>query len=328
MLKEQYAGAQDWIDKGVLRNEVGLWNRSTFQYADWLDPKAPPDNPGDATTDKYLVSDAYLIHSTELVANMSTRLSLTENADKYTKARAKLTDAFQDAWVSENGTVANETQTGLTLPLYFRLFSDPAHYTSATERLVSLVKENEYKVGTGFAGTHILGHTLSEYGAADSFYGMLMQEEDPGWLFQVVMNGTTTWERWDSMLANGSVNSGSMTSFNHYAVGSVGSWIHENIGGLTPSEPGWKKFNVEVRPGGGLTEATTKFTSAYGLISTHWTLSTSKDNDNCSKKEKVFHLTVQVPPNSQATIQLPSSGSEKKPLVVGSGVHEYNSCVV
>ncbi|KAJ5404281.1 hypothetical protein N7509_004152 [Penicillium cosmopolitanum] len=328
MLEEQYAGAKDWIDKGVLRNEVGLWNRSTFQYADWLDPKGTPDNPGDATTDKYLVSDAYLIHSTELVANMSTQLSLVENAEKYTKARAKLTNAFQDAWVSQNGTVANETQTGLTLPLYFRLFSDPAHYTSATKRLVNLVKGNEYKVGTGFAGTHILGHTLSEYGAADSFYGMLMQEEDPGWLFQVVMNGTTTWERWDSMLANGSVNSGSMTSFNHYAVGSVGSWIHENIGGLTPSEPGWKKFNVEVRPGGGLTEATTKFTSAYGLISTHWTLQMSKGHDNCSKKERVFHLTVQVPPNSQATVQLPSSGSEKKPIVVGSGVHEYESCVV
>ena len=42
MLQEQYDGAKDWIDKGILRNDVGLWNRSTFQYADWLDPKAPP----------------------------------------------------------------------------------------------------------------------------------------------------------------------------------------------------------------------------------------------------------------------------------------------
>lgn len=326
MLQEQYDGAKDWIDKGVLRNEVGLWNRSTFQYADWLDPKAPPEDPGDATTNKYLVSDAYLIHSTELVANMSSHLSLTANAEKYAKSRTKLTKAFQNAWISHNGTVANETQTGLTLPLYFRLFSNQAQYTSATNRLVEIVKDNGYKVGTGFAGTHLLGHTLSEYGAADAFYGMLMQEEDPGWLFQVVMNGTTTWERWDSMLANGSVNSGSMTSFNHYAVGSVGSWIHENIGGLTPSEPGWKKFNVEVRPGGGLSEATTKFTSPYGLVSTHWTVGASKGQNGCSKKEQAFHLTVQVPPNSQATIHLPSSGPGKK-HVVGSGVHKYSSCV-
>ncbi|OQE20847.1 hypothetical protein PENFLA_c015G02397 [Penicillium flavigenum] len=327
MLQEQYAGAKDWIDKGILRNEVGLWNRSTFQFADWLDPKAPPDDPGDATTDKYLVSDAYLIHSTELLANMSALLSHAEDAEEYTESRQKLTQAFQDAWVSQNGTMANETQTGLALPLYFKLFSEPEHYTSATNRLIDLVKENEYKVGTGFAGTHILGHTLSEYGAADTFFGMLMQEEDPGWLFQVVMNGTTTWERWDSMLANGSVNSGEMTSFNHYAVGSIGSWIYENIGGLTPSEPGWKKFNVEVHPGGGLSEATTKFTSPYGLISTHWELDESQEDDDCSKEEKAFRLTVQVPPNSQATIYLPSSGSAKRTVVVGSGVHKYSSCV-
>ena len=121
MLQEQYAGAKDWIDKGILRNEVGLWNRSTFQYADWLDPKAPPDNPGDATTDKYLVSDAYLIHSTELLANMSAHLSHADDAEKYAKSRQKLTKAFQDAWVSQNGTMANETQTGLTLPLYFQI---------------------------------------------------------------------------------------------------------------------------------------------------------------------------------------------------------------
>ncbi|KAJ5575728.1 hypothetical protein N7535_002654 [Penicillium sp. DV-2018c] len=327
MLQEQYMGAKDWIDKGVIRNEVGLWNRSTFQYGDWLDPLAPPEDAGDATTNKYLVSDAYLIHSTELVANMSTHLSLTKDAEKYTESRTKLTKAFQDAWVSQNGTVANETQTGLTLPLYFRLFSDPGQYTSATNRLVDLVKTNGYKVGTGFAGTHILGHTLTQYGAADAFYGMLMQEDDPGWLFQAVMNGTTTWERWDSMLANGSVNPGSMTSFNHYAVGSVGSWIHENVGGLTPSEPGWKKFNVEVRPGGGLSEATTKFTSPYGLISTHWTLGGSQSQNDCPKKESALRLTVQVPPNSQATVILPSSGSEEKRFVVGSGVHEYSSCV-
>ncbi|KAJ5097896.1 hypothetical protein N7532_004897 [Penicillium argentinense] len=286
MLQEQYAGAKDWIDKGVLRNEDGLWNRSTFQYADWLDPKAPADDPGDATTNKYLVSDAYLIHSTEMLANMSTALSLFPNAKHYAKSRSKLTKAFQDAWISQNGTLANETQTGLTLPLYFRLFSSPAQYDSAINRLVKIVKGNDYKVGTGFAGTHLLGHTLSEYGAADAFYGMLLQEEDPGWLFQVVMNGTTTWERWDSMLANGSVNPGSMTSFNHYAVGSVGSWMHENIGGLTPAEPGWKKFNVEVRPGGGLNKASTQFISPYGRVSTNWTLDESSGTHGCPEKQK------------------------------------------
>ncbi|KAL5340938.1 bacterial alpha-L-rhamnosidase-domain-containing protein [Aspergillus crustosus] len=319
LLREQYPGAQEWLDKGVLRNEAGLWNRSTFQFADWLDPLAPADSPGDATTNPHLVSDAYLIHSTELVANISSYLDLSDNAKKYAHDRANLTRAFQRAWISNNGTVANETQTGLTLPLYFNLFADFSHYTSAISRLRTIVQDNEYKVGTGFAGTHLLGHALSKYDAADTFYQMLLQEENPGWLYQVTLNATTTWERWDSLLPGGSVNPGEMTSFNHYAVGSVGSWMHENIGGLTPAEPGWRRFNVEVKPGGGLTSAEASFVTPYGLAESSWVVD---DGD-------VFRLTVTVPPNTQAKVIIPGKvKGGKGSVVVGSGVHRFESRLV
>ncbi|KAL4997534.1 bacterial alpha-L-rhamnosidase-domain-containing protein [Aspergillus recurvatus] len=315
MLSEQYAGATAWLDKGVLRNEVGLWNRSTFQYADWLDPLAPPDDPGAATTNKYLVSDAYLIHSTELVANISAYLGRRDNAEKYAADRANLTRAFQKSWISANGTVANETQTGLTLPLYFKLFQQPEHYTAAASRLVDIITENDYKVGTGFAGTHILGHTLSAYNASSTFYNTLLQEDVPGWLFQVLMNGTTTWERWDSMLANGSVNPGEMTSFNHYAVGSAGAWMHENIGGLKPIEPGWRRFAVDVRVGGGLSSAQERFLSPYGVVESSWRVSRGR-----------FVLSVRVPPNSEAVVSLPGvPRGGRKEVVVGSGVHRFES---
>ena len=45
-----------------------------------------------------------------------------------------------------------------------------------------------------------------------------------------------------------------MTSFNHYALGSVAEWMHAHIGGLETIEPGWKKFRVAPIVGGGLTE--------------------------------------------------------------------------
>ncbi|KAL4902713.1 hypothetical protein BDW74DRAFT_186680 [Aspergillus multicolor] len=315
MLAEQYPGAQVWIDKGILRNEVGLWNRSSFQFADWLDPLAPPDNPGDATTNKYLVSDAYLIHSTELLANISSYLDYSDEAEKYAADRANLTQAFQRAWISNNGTVANETQTGLTLPLNFKLFAQPSHYTAAASRLVDIIEENDYKVGTGFAGTHLLGHTLSQYNASSTFYNTLLQEDVPGWLFQVLMNGTTTWERWDSILANGSVNPGEMTSFNHYAVGSVGAWMHENIGGLKPLTPGWKRFAVDVRVGGDLTSANERFVSPYGAVESSWKV-----------EGGVFRLAVRVPPNSEAVVTLPGTlRSGRRQVTVGSGVHRFES---
>ncbi|KAL4976034.1 bacterial alpha-L-rhamnosidase-domain-containing protein [Aspergillus desertorum] len=298
MLSEQYAGAMAWLDQGVLRNEVGLWNRSIFQFIRL-----------------YLVSDAYLIHSTELVANISAYLDQRDNAEKYAADRARLTRAFQKAWVSSNGTVANETQTGLTLPLYFKLFERPEHYTAAASRLVDIIAENDYKVGTGFAGTHILGHTLSAYNASSTFYSTLLQEDVPGWLFQVLMNGTTTWERWDSMLANGSVNPGEMTSFNHYAVGSVGAWMHENIGGLRPVEPGWRRFAVDVRVDGPLSSAQERFLSPYGVVESSWKVSGRR-----------FVLSVRVPPNSEAVVSLPGVPRRgRKEVVVGSGLHRFES---
>ncbi|KAL3459212.1 bacterial alpha-L-rhamnosidase-domain-containing protein [Aspergillus heterothallicus] len=325
MLSEQYAGAKDWIDKGIIRNEVGLWNRSADQLGDWLDPVAPPDNPGAGTTSSGLVADAYLVHSTELLANMSAYLSLSQSAAKYNRDRTALARQFQKTWI-KNGIVANESQTGLVLPLYFNLFAQPDHYTSAVVKLTELITNNDYKIGTGFAGTHLVGHALSKYDAADTFYDMLLNEQNPGWLYQVLMNATTTWERWDSMLPNGTLNPGSMTSFNHYAVGSVGSWMYENIAGLSAAEPGWRRFNVDVRPGGDLTFADVTFLSPYGEIRVEWSI---KPNAQC----RVFSLSVQVPANSEAYVQLPgraarrTNGGRDDVAVVGSGIHRFRRCL-
>lgn len=73
-------------------------------------------------------------------------------------------------------------------------------------------------------------------------------------MYQVEMGDTSMWERWDSMLPNGTINKGEITSFNHY---SVGSWIHGNIGGLEPLKPGWRRLRVEVVPRGPVQSAET-----------------------------------------------------------------------
>ena len=51
------------------------------------------------------------------------------------------------------------------------------------------------------------------------------------------MGATTVWERWDSLLPDGTVNPGEMTSFNHYALGAVADWLHRTVAGLAPDAP-------------------------------------------------------------------------------------------
>lgn len=311
MLQEQYAGAQAWIDKGIPRNDARLWDRSTFQFADWLDPKAPPDDAGAATTDKHLVADAYLVQMTSILSNISAALNKTSEAENYASQHADLISAFQAAWIEPFDTIiANVTQTALALGIGFGIYNTEESRAEAASTLRQVIADNNYLVGTGFAGTQVLGFALSSINATSDFYKMLLQTQVPSWLYQVVMGGTTTWERWDSLLPNGSVNPGSMTSFNHYAFGSVADWVHQKVGGLAPAEPGWKTVKVAPEPGGNITYAKAGYLGPYGMVNSSWTVG-----------DAGFNLEISVPPNSKAVVTLPGGNGETKE--VGSGKHDF-----
>jgi len=308
-LKDHYVGAKAWVDSGIPRGADGLWDHKYAQYGDWLDPKAPNDNPGGATTSSALVADAYFVYVTSLVSKMAEELGLENDAKHYKNYTATLTKAYQKAWISQDGKVANETQTGLALSLYFGLFPE-GQDTPAAGRLQKIITNNNYLVGTGFAGTHLLGLTLTQYGLTDDFYKMLLQTTVPSWLYQVVMNGTTTWERWDSMLPDGTVNPNEMTSFNHYAFGSVANWVFHTVAGLASAEPGWRTIRVAPIPGGDLTAARASYLSPYGLTSTEWRID-----------DGTFELKLVVPPNAKAEVVLP--GTKDDVVTVGSGTHTF-----
>ncbi|KAI3317807.1 glycoside hydrolase family 78 protein [Xylariaceae sp. AK1471] len=309
-LKDQYVGSKAWVDSGIPRGSDGLWNHTYFQYGDWLDPKAPNDNPGDATTDSGLIADAYLVYVTSLVAKMAAALGLDDDSAQYEKSTETTKAAFQAAWIDANGVVKYETQTGLALALYFDLF--PAGQdVAAAARLQKIIADNGYLVGTGFAGTHLLGLTLTKYNLTSTFYNMIQQTTVPSWLYQVVMNGTTTWERWDSIFPNGTINPNLMTSFNHYAFGSVANWMFRTIGGLAPADAGWQTIRVAPVPGGNLTGAKASYLSPYGNVETDW--SVGGDGE--------FSLKLVVPPNAKAEVVLP--GGDGEVMQVGSGTHSF-----
>lgn len=323
MLSEQFPQGRAWIDTGLPRNDVGLWKPDAFQFGDWLDPKAPAEDPGAATTAKALVADAYLVRMTEILTNMSSVLADGAAEEQYRAQHASLRDEFAKAWIVNGSSLANRTQTAYALALHFGLLpadeggdsrqadkTAEGHRAVAAATLRQIVAENDYLVGTGFAGTPALGPALQSAGATDDFYRMLLQTKVPSWLYQVVMNGTTTWERWDSMLPDGTVNTGTMTSFNHYAFGAVADWIHATIGGLAPAEPGWKVVGVEPIPGGSITHADACFISPYGEIKSSWWVDSAG-----------FHLHLSVPPNSRASVKLPGASQR---VDVGSGFHEFH----
>ncbi|WP_081909119.1 glycoside hydrolase family 78 protein [Deinococcus sp. YIM 77859] len=310
VLARQFASMCAWVD--FLDRHCGparVWDQG-FQFGDWLDPTAPPDQPGAAKTDAEIVATAYFARSAGLVSQAAAVLGQEDRARHYAALAAEVRAAFARRYVTPDGRMMSDAVTAYTLALAFDLLPNVAQRVQAGERLAKLVRDGGYRILTGFVGTPLICDALTEAGRADAAYRLLMQRENPSWLYPVTMGATTIWERWDSMLPDGSINPGEMTSFNHYALGAVADWLHRTVAGLAPAGPGYRRMTIRPLPGGGLTSASARHVTPYGEASVAWTISGD-----------TFTLEAVLPPNTSATVILP--GEEDMPLEVLSGEHRW-----
>lgn len=318
ILERQFRSMQAWIDQGVDRGEDGLWNSDRWQLSDWLDPSAPPEDPGAARTDNVMVADAYLVHVTGVLSNICSVLGKTAEASRYKSDKDKLKSLFQHKYITAYGNLMSNSQTGLALAMQFDLYRSASELAVAARSLSKLVRTARFNIATGFAGTPVILHALTKTNLPQLAYRMLLEKSCPSWIYPITMGATTIWERWNSMLPDGTINPGQMTSFNHYALGAVVDWLHSSVGGISPLEPGWKVIKVRPVPGGNVTSAEVKFDGPYGEVSCEWKLVGEE-----------FSMTLIVPPNSTALVTLPSEwqdGGEEPRKRVGSGKYDFH-CV-
>jgi alpha-L-rhamnosidase len=315
-LAEQYPSMRSWADALLaLAGDRLLWE-GMFQFGDWLDPDAPPDDPAGAKADPDIVASAYLVRSLGLVAAAARVLGDDEGAGTY----GDLAERARQAWVREYttpaGRVVSDAQTAYALAIMFDLV-DEATRARMGDRLAWLVRRAGYRIGTGFVGTPIVQDALTSTGHADVAARLLLQTGVPSWLYAVTMGATTVWERWDSMLPDGSINPGEMTSFNHYAFGAVADWLHRTVAGLAPDAPGYRRLRIAPVPVAGLDRAATRLETAYGTAEAGWT---AQDG------QIVVHAVV--PANTTAVVVLPGTAAGTAAgtaggIVVGSGRHEW-----
>ncbi|WP_432877001.1 family 78 glycoside hydrolase catalytic domain [Kribbella sp. CA-245084] len=311
VLERQYASMRAWVEK--VRGTVGedlLWPTGA-QFGDWLDPTAPPDDASKAQADPTVVATAYFARSAGILARSATVLGRHADAAEYARLEQEIRAAFVAAYVDEDGVVRSDCQTVYALAIVDDLFATERQRVGAGDRLAELVHAAGYRVSTGFVGTPVILDALSTAGRPELAYRMLLEESSPSWLYAVSMDATTVWERWDSMLPDGSINPGEMTSFNHYAYGAVADWLHRRVAGLAPTSPGYR--TIEVRPlvTGHLTSASARHLSPYGEIAVGW---------RCEGDR--FELSLTTPYGVSADVWLPGSSTS---VAVGRGNHTFSS---
>jgi alpha-L-rhamnosidase len=305
VLEAQFESMRDWADALLaLAGERMLWEGG-FQFGDWLDPTAPPDDPFDAKVHPDIVATAYLYRSVQLTARAAAVLGRSDDERRYSELADGIHRSFLNEYVTASGRMVSDSQTAYALAICFGLFADHSQRRRMGQRLAELVAAADYRIGTGFVGTPLITDALSSTGQLAAASRLLLQTGPPSWLYAVTMGATTVWERWDSMLPDGSINPGQMTSFNHYALGSVADWLHRVVAGLAPAEPGYRVVRIAPQPIDGLDHAEAVLDTPYGRAASGW-----------HREADQVVVTAEVPANSAGHVTLPGSDSI---IVVGSG---------
>lgn len=212
VLSEQWESILAWMDRGIKRDKkTGLWDSNEKQLGDWLDPIAPPDLAGKGRTDPTFVADNYLLHCTRITAEICKVLGKKEEGKRFSRDFVRLRQNWENEYLTKSGRLVADSVTAYALCSKFGLV-DAERRPKMIARVKHLVAQESFKVATGFAGTPVVLDAFAACGELSFAYRMLQEKRCPSWLYPITMGATTTLERWNSMLEDGSVNPGSMTS--------------------------------------------------------------------------------------------------------------------
>lgn len=309
ILEQAYPAVKKWIAYMEREAEDGLLWKSGMHFGDWLALDAEEGSYLGATPNDFTAT-AYYSYSAGLASQMAQKLGMKEDEEYYSSLRDRVIDAMRSEYFEKDGHLRINTQTAHILSLSFEI-ARPEWKPELTERLVGKIRENGGHLDTGFLGTPLICHALSDNGRSDVAYELLLQKEYPSWLYSVEQGATTIWEHWDGIKPDGSMWSADMNSFNHYAYGAVGAWMYKNIGGidLENSDMEARRFSFVFNPGGDLISSSMRFESVYGPVKCQWRA--------LDVEKTTYELELEVPPNCSA--EMVAAGFDKSRFEVVSG---------
>ncbi|WP_339316694.1 family 78 glycoside hydrolase catalytic domain [Paenibacillus sp. FSL R10-2734] len=302
-LRVHYPIMKDWVNHvralDIENGDHKLWDHGRH-LGDWLALDHDSPSPIGAT-DMHYISSAYYYHSTLLLCKAANVLGYSEDERIYGELASLIKDAFVKKYFDEQGQLTIlPTQTAYVLALHFKLFPEDKAQ-DVLHKLKEQISDNNGHLNTGFVGTPYLCLVLSEYGANDVAYKLLLNEEYPGWLYEVNLGATTIWERWNSLLPDGKISGTEMNSLNHYAYGSIADWMYQKMCGFTleGDKGGFQEMIIRPLPDPSFSYVTGRLDTVAGTYQVEWRY----------MEQGHIQYSVVIPFNATATVFLPDGRS-------------------
>ncbi len=286
IVRQNYAPMKKFL--GYVRTSAGadLIDSGRGNWNDWLNLDDP--TPTD------VLGTSYYAENARMMSEMAAAIGEDADAAEYAALSDSIREAFAKTLIASDGTVTGDSQAGYAVALGMGMVRDDQR-EKVGAKFVAKLKRTDYHLTTGFLGTPWLLPALTVIDRSDLAYTMLTKKSYPSWGYEIENGATTMWERWNSIMPDGSFGDVDMNSFNHYAYGAVGDWMYRNIGGISPVESGYKKSTIAPVVDGPLSHAKGTFESVYGTISSSW-----------KKDGKDLTLDVEVPVNTTSQVSIPA----------------------
>ncbi|MDB5529825.1 MAG: Bacterial alpha-L-rhamnosidase [Devosia sp.] len=277
-LAETLPAMVKWVDfvwsisNGPIVKPPRAWGGRGFTFGDWLQPSGPSAKPLPTISDD-AAATMYLFITSTLVGRIAGIVGNEATAIRMADIAGKVKAAFAGEFITPNGRVAGDDQTSYALAFLHGLIPQDSQ-GAAKAYFKNSIHRTDGRIGTGFIGTPALLPALVQIGEMGLASEVFLQENVPGWLYQVRKGATTIWERWDAIQEDGSIYNPQMNSYNHYAYGAVCQWLLEGVAGFRPdpTAPGFAHIIFEPTILDGLSPVAAHHDSPNGRIEAGWTV--------------------------------------------------------
>jgi hypothetical protein len=195
-------------------------------------------------------------------------------------------------------TYDQKSQTDYAMALVTGLVPQ-ADRSAIVERLVADIRAHNNHVTAGDIGFHYVVKALMDNGRSDVLFDMLSRTDSPSYGYQLAKGATALTEAWDA---------NPLDSQNHFMLGHAEEWFYRGLAGIDFDLSRDEEHRLIIRPSpvGDLTGVSASYDSVMGKITSAWT-----------NIGGVFTLTVDIPANMTATIELPGPKPVTSQVVSG-----------
>ncbi len=310
ILEDNFPTIQRWLaflETKARDNILRRWGGEWDFLGDWLWPGAKGVN-GD-TRETLFYNNCYWIFNLQTAAKIADVIGKKTDGDKYRARADEVRKAVhQEFFIPVESSYVNGFQAYLAIALLVNL--PPQDIRPAVEKRLEeeILIHRKGHIHAGITGGAFLYKTLLALDRQDLLFAMANKNTYPGWGDMLRSGATAMYESWDMD-----------NSLCHSSYLYIGTWFIEGLAGIKTDlqTPGFKHFVI--KPGivddPSLKWVKAHHDSIYGQITSDWSVD----------GKGLLTLNVTVPPNTTATLYLPTADEKavtegNQPLAQAKGI--------